>query len=72
VSDLAPFGHLDDVAADDREAHDVVVEVTRAVEVPGREPDVREPCSGGYRVRANRRCVSTYPFWFFSRLPLMT
>lgn len=41
VSDLAPFGHLDDVAADDREAHDVFVEVTRA----GRGPGSRARCA---------------------------
>jgi len=36
VPDLTPFGNLDDVTAGDLEPQDVLVEVTRAVQVPCR------------------------------------
>src|SRR5215211_5616136 len=42
VPDLAPFGYLDDVAAGYLEPQDVLVEVTRAVQIPRRQPDVRK------------------------------
>src|SRR5919109_3758962 len=42
VPDLAPFGNLDDVTAGDLEPQDVLVEITRAVQVPCRQPDVRK------------------------------
>src|SRR4029453_19566492 len=42
VPDLAPFGNFDDVAAGHLEPQDVLVEVTRAVQVPRRQPDVRK------------------------------
>ena len=42
VPDLAPFGNLDDVTASHLEPQDVLVEVTRAVQVPCRQPDMRK------------------------------
>src|SRR4029453_18217207 len=42
VSDLAPFGNFDDVTAGYLEPQDVLIEVTCAVQVPCRQPDVQK------------------------------
>src|SRR5215510_16017083 len=42
VPDLAPLGNFDDVTAGHLEPQNVLVEVTRAVQVPCRQPNVRK------------------------------
>ena len=42
VPDLSPFGNLDDITAGHLEPQDMLVEVTRAVQVPCRQSNVRK------------------------------
>jgi hypothetical protein len=55
--------------ADDREPHDILVEVTRAVEVPGREPDVRKPLNVTRRSSLSRERPCLCCFAPFQPLP---